>query len=109
MICIHSFYFTFSSFPPIFLQKFRKGIETILRIAKEKDISSIAIPSLGIGNLNFPAGVSAKIMYEEIINFKGQNPKSSLKFIVVIFEQKHFKEFSKIHAQKMGSETTKKV
>lgn len=91
------------------IQKFRTAMQTILRTAKGKAVTSVAIPSLGIGNLHFPVSVSARIMYEEIINFNGQNPGSPIKFILVIFDQKHFNEFSKVHAQKMGSGATKKV
>ncbi len=88
-------------------QKFREAIQTILRTAKEKKVSSIAIPSLGIGNLHFPASVSARIIYEEILSFRGQIPQLSLNYVLVIFESKHYKEFSKVHAQK--NDNTKMV
>ena len=84
-------------------------MRNILHSAKEKGATSIAIPSLGTGNLHFPAGISANIIYEEIMSFNGQNLGSSIKYILVIFDQKDYKEFSKVHAQKMGSHFSRKV
>lgn len=63
----------------------------------------MAIPSLGVGNLNYPAHVSATIIYDEIIYFSDQNPGSVTKYFLVIYDQKTFDEFSKVHAQKISA------
>ena len=67
----------------------------------------MAIPSLGVGNLNYPAHVSANIIYEEIIYFSARNPDSVTKYLLVIYDPKIFDEFSKVHAQKMNSAPAK--
>ena len=76
---------------------------TVLKTAKEKDVKSIAIPSLGVGNLNYPASVSARILFGEVIAFHTQFPNASLqKFHFVIFEKKVYEEFSKEYARRMN-------
>ena len=75
----------------------------ILRTAKEKGAKSLAIPSLGVGILNYPAQVSAKILFEEIIAFHARNPGSDVKYYLVVYEKNIHQEFSKEYAQKMNS------
>ena len=90
------------------LQKFRGTVQTILRTAKDEGVQSIAFPSLGVGNLNYPAETSAKILFEEIITFHERNPTSDLKFHFVIYDQSAYLAFSKEYAQKMNSAPAKK-
>ncbi len=85
-------------------------MQAILRTARAEGVQSLAIPSLGVGNLNYPADVSAKILFEEIIAFHGRNPNSNMTFHFVVFDQSAYLEFSKVYAQKMNSaSSTKKV
>lgn len=65
-------------------------------------ISSIAIPSLGVANLDYPASVSAQILFEEVISFHMRSPNSILKFIFVIYEKKVYQVFSKQFAKCMS-------
>lgn len=65
-------------------------------------ISSIAIPSLGVANLGYPAGVSAKILFQEVIAFHMQFPTTVQKFIFVILEKNVFQAFSKEYAEQMS-------
>lgn len=65
-------------------------------------ISSIAIPSLGVANLGYPADVSAKILFQEVIAFHMQFPTTVQKFIFVIFEKNVFQAFSKEYAEQMS-------
>lgn len=84
-------------------------MQAILRTAKEKNAKFVAIPSLGVGNLHFSAHTSAEIIYDEIICFSHRNPGSVMKYLLVIYDQKAFDEFSKVHAQKMNSAPAIKV
>ena len=87
----------------IYLQIFRETVRTVLQTAKGKGLKSIAIPSLGVGNLNYPASVSARILFDQVIAFHAQFPNASIqKFHFVIFEKKVYEEFSKEYAQRMN-------
>ena len=78
----------------------------MLQTAKEKGVTSIAIPSLGVGNLNYPASVSARILFDQVIAFHAQFPKATIqKFHFVIYEKKVYEEFSKEYAQRMSDGT----
>ena len=82
---------------------FQKTVCEVLKTANERCVKSIAIPSLGVGNLNYPASVSARILFDEVIAFRAQFPNASIqKFHFVIFEKKVYEEFSKEYAQRMN-------
>ncbi len=82
---------------------FRETVRTVLQTAKGKGVKSIAIPSLGVGNLNYPASVSARILFDQVIAFHAQFPNASIqKFHFVIYEKKVYEEFSKEYAQRMN-------
>jgi O-acetyl-ADP-ribose deacetylase (regulator of RNase III) len=83
-------------------------VKAILRTAEVTGATSLAIPSLGVGNLHFPAQVSAQILFEEIIEFQSKNPGYGMKFHFVVFDQNTYMEFSKEYAQKMSSAVPQK-
>ncbi|XP_077985097.1 protein mono-ADP-ribosyltransferase PARP14-like [Glandiceps talaboti] len=66
----------------------RKVIQTCLSKASKSGMTSIAIPALGTGGLNYPRDVVAKIMYEEAITFSSKNPRSSLNEMRVVVYDK---------------------
>ena len=78
-------------------------MRAILRTAEKTGAKSLAIPSLGVGNLHFPARISAKILFDEVITFQSRNSGLGMKFHFVIFDQKVHQEFSKEFAEKMSS------
>ena len=84
-------------------QQFRGTIKAILRTAKDEGVQSLAFPSLGVGNLNYPAETSARILFEEIIAFHERNRSCNMQFHFVIFDQPAYLEFSKEYARKMNS------
>jgi len=90
-------------------QVFRQTVKQILRVAKDMKMSSIAFPSLGVANLEYPAQVSARIMLSEAMNFHSQFPNSIQKFIFAIYEKSVFQEFSKEFAELMSGATTPQV
>ena len=75
----------------------------MLQTAKEKGVTSIAIPSLWVGNLSYPASVSARILFDQVIAFHAQFPNATLqKFHFVVYEKKVYEDFSKEYAQRMS-------
>lgn len=67
-----------------------------LEIAKEKQLNSIAFPSISTGAYRFPFELATKIAKETISNFLDKNdfPK---KVILVAFDDKDFKRMNKIY------------
>ena len=84
------------------MQLFRETVKQILCIGKNMSVSSIAIPSLGLANLGFPANISARILFQEVIAFHAQYPNSIQKFVFVIYEKTVFQAFSKEFADQMS-------
>ena len=79
------------------LQKYRETIKTILRTAQGEGVSSIAIPSLGVANLNYPAKLAAEILFDEIVTFHAQNRTAIQLFVFVIFRDEDYKIFKQEH------------
>ena len=58
---------------------------------------SVAIPSIGTGNLNFPKDVVAKITVDEAVSFLSSKKRGSLEFIhLVIFMDSVYKAFQAV-------------
>ena len=66
-------------------------------------MKSVGFPSLGMGNLHYPADVSAKLLFQEIVEFQTVNQDSGMKYHVVVYDQATYKEFSKQYAQIMSA------
>ena len=79
-------------------------MQAILRTAKENKVKSLAFPSLGGGNLHYPASTTAKILFKQMIAFRDRNPDYNITFYCVVFEHAMFKEFSKEYAQRTNSD-----
>ena len=66
---------------------------------------SIAVPSIGTGNLNFPKEVVAKITIDEAISFLSTKKRGSLEFVhLVIFMQDTYKAFQDVLSQYSSQE-----
>ena len=79
------------------MQKYRETIKTILRTAQGEGASSIAIPSLGVANLNYPCKVAAGILFDEVVAFHARNRTAIQSFIFVIFREEDHKIFKQEH------------
>ncbi|XP_077997138.1 protein mono-ADP-ribosyltransferase PARP14-like isoform X2 [Glandiceps talaboti] len=66
----------------------RSVIQKIMKTAHSANMTSIAIPALGTGGLNYPRDVVANIIYEEATSFRKNNHKSSLNKIKVVVYDK---------------------
>ena len=65
----------------------RTSLLNALEVASSKNLSSIAIPAVGTGALNFPADVVANIMFDTVINFSKENSQSSIKEVQFVLYQ----------------------
>ena len=84
-------------------------MQAILRTALANGATSLAFPSLGVGALHFPADVSAKALFDEIVEFHARNPGVTMKSNIVVFDGATYQEFSKEYARKMGSTLPQRV
>ena len=67
--------------------------------------SSVAFPSIGAGNLNFPHDTVAKIMFDTVTNYLEKNRNTSVKKVFfVIFDGNVYKSFQT--SQQLPSTTT---
>lgn len=66
----------------------RSLIQSCLKEADKRALSSIAFPAIGTGKLAFPRDVVARAFFEEADNFRGKNPQSLLtKVHIVLFHK----------------------
>ena len=65
----------------------RTSLLNALEVAPSKQLSSIAIPAVGTGALNFPAEVVANIMFDTVINFSKAKSQSSLREFRFVLHQ----------------------
>jgi len=45
---------------------------------------SIAFPAVGTGHLQFPHGLAARVMFEEVKSFSATNPQTSINRILFV-------------------------
>lgn len=83
-------------------QRFRETVQNIFRTAKQEGRSSIAIPSLGAANLHFPASVSAKILFDEVVSFHVQNPTAIQTYHFVVYKDDDYDEFKRVYDQRLS-------
>ncbi|XP_070570277.1 protein mono-ADP-ribosyltransferase PARP14-like [Ptychodera flava] len=66
----------------------RAVIKKCLEAADKANMTSIAIPAIGTGGLQYPSDITATIMYEEINKFSVNKPNSRLKDVkIVVYRQ----------------------
>ena len=83
----------------LFIKVLRETVKNLLQVTSDRDISSIAIPSLGTGKLGYPISVVAKILFSEILLFKSKHPSSLEKVVFVLNEDEKYEYFMKIYLQ----------
>ena len=77
-------------------------MQNLLRTAHAKGLTSIVIPSLGVGNLHYPVNVSARILFDEVIAFHARNPSAIQMFHFVIYKKEDYEAFNKEYTQHMS-------
>lgn len=70
------------------LQVLRGIIKKCLNEAQQRSLSSIAIPAIGTGNLNFPHDRVATASFDEVLKFSKKNPSSTLKEVHLVVYDK---------------------
>ncbi|XP_077997496.1 protein mono-ADP-ribosyltransferase PARP15-like isoform X2 [Glandiceps talaboti] len=96
----------------------RKVVQTCFQNAHQSGMTSISIPAIGTGQLNYPRDIVAKVFYEEAISFSSKNPGSSLNDIrVVVYDkdtktstsfEEEMKRFQGTSTTSLGSTTSLK-
>ena len=77
-------------------------MQNLLRTAHAKGLTSIVIPSLGVGNLHYPVNVSAQILFDEVIAFHARNPSAIQMFHFVIYKKEDYEAFKREYSQHMS-------
>jgi O-acetyl-ADP-ribose deacetylase (regulator of RNase III) len=62
-------------------RKLKSAITSVLKLATEKDFTSIAVPAISAGIFGFPRDRCAKILVGETAAFLRDNPASPLKLV----------------------------
>lgn len=63
---------------------FTNILNSCLQESHTQNLSSIAFPAVGTGDLGYPRDMVAEEMCNSIINFSKENPKTSLKKVVFV-------------------------
>ncbi|XP_052266746.1 protein mono-ADP-ribosyltransferase PARP14-like isoform X2 [Dreissena polymorpha] len=63
-------------------------LQRVLKLANSKNLRSIAIPALGTGYLNYPKNITAKCMYDTVLDWAANNPKASLRHVRFVMYSK---------------------
>ena len=72
------------------MQTFGKFVESCLRRAEKKGITSIAFPSIGTGNLGYPVEAVARTMFQTVQKFAAERNDGCLKEVsFVIYDKDH--------------------
>ena len=90
------------------LQVLKSTMKNLLKVCLENGISSIAIPSLGTGNLGYPHYVVATILLRELILFNKEHP-SRITSTFVLAENAVYEGFIKVYAQNLCENGSEKV
>ncbi|XP_070571231.1 protein mono-ADP-ribosyltransferase PARP14-like [Ptychodera flava] len=67
----------------------RRAIDSCLQKASKSKMTSIAIPAIGTGNLNYPGDVVSQIIYEAVLEFSQNSSLNEIR--IVVFEMDHEK------------------
>lgn len=68
----------------ILVQVLRQLISTTLTQASADGLTSVAFPALGTGYLQFPSGLVARALFEEIKSFSGSSPQTSVSRVLLV-------------------------
>lgn len=63
-------------------------MKSCLEESQKQNLSSIAFPAMGTGNLGYPRDMVAEEMCNSVINFSKGNPKTSLKQVLFVVYEK---------------------
>ena len=68
----------------------RQVIVDSLQLASQRGFTSVALPAMGTGNLQFPRDVVADTMFSTVMEFSKINPRTTVKdvrFVLYIGDQ----------------------
>ena len=70
------------------LQSLRQFLTNCFQAAHDKELTSIAIPAIGTGQLSFPRHIVATVMLDELCKFSSRNPQTPLRDVRFVVYQK---------------------
>ena len=73
----------------------RETFHNVLQVCFDRKLTSIAIPSLGIGNLSYPHNIVADILITEVLGFNAKHPHYFEKVVFVLSEKEVYESFMK--------------
>ena len=82
------------------LQIMGEFITNSFKVVHEKEMTSIAFPAIGTGDLKMPPRFVAKVMIDELLKFSCQNPKTTLEEVRFIL---YFTNLPAMQASKLPS------
>ena len=91
------------------MQALRETVRNILRICLNRTITSIAIPSLGVGKLHYPHHVVASVLFTEALVFNEKRPAFFQKIVFVLSEKEIYESFMKVYIEQLYAYRTEKV
>lgn len=83
------------------IQVLMETMKNLLRVALDRGISSIAIPSLGAGKLGYPHQMVAVTLFSEVLLFNQKHPSCIKKFLFVLAENSVYESFIKVYTQQL--------
>ncbi|XP_052814879.1 protein mono-ADP-ribosyltransferase PARP9-like [Mya arenaria] len=63
-------------------------LQQVFQLANLKKLRFLAIPALGTGYLNYPNTITARCMYDAVLDWAAKNPKASLKIVRFVIYNK---------------------
>lgn len=91
------------------MQALRETVRNILCICLNRIITSIAIPSLGVGKLRYPHHVVADVLFTEVLAFNEKHPTFFKKIVFVLSEREVYESFMKVYIEQLHICSTEAV
>ena len=84
-------------------------MQNVLQICFDQSLTSIAIPSLGTGQLGYPHHLVADVVISEVLGFNEKHPNFLKKVVFVLAERDTYEKCIKVYAEKLLTSTSEKV
>ena len=74
----------------MFLQILRRFVSSCLQETGKNNMTSIAIPPIGVGKLGYDPRFVASVMRDEVFEYSRRNPQTSLKEVRFVLYQSDY-------------------
>ncbi|XP_078597384.1 protein mono-ADP-ribosyltransferase PARP14-like [Branchiostoma floridae x Branchiostoma japonicum] len=83
------------------------GVRTVLNLAEQNKINTIAFPAVGTGNIGIDPDLAAGCIIDAVQEFAQTVPKNVKTVKIIVYERKHLPHFEKELTARATVETTK--